>query len=115
VQRLHHRHAAAFGGPHHSGAEQQERVVDMHGLDALAFYQVFHLAGSATVPDGVQRQQRLGRTVGGFLVAALIHQHGMAVAFQQFPLRRKNGILAAGQPVMAVYQQNFHAVASFSA
>lgn len=87
----------------------------MHGLDALAFYQVFHLAGSATVPDGVQRRSALAAPWGGFLVAALIHQHGMAMAFQQFPLRRKNGILAAGQPVMAVYQQNFHAVASFSA
>ena len=112
VQRLHDRHAAALGGADHGGAEQQERVVDMHGLDPLPPDEVADLAGSAAVPDCVQRQQRFGKAVGSLLIAALIHQHGVAAALKQGALRGKDGVLAAGQPVMTVYQQNFQAAAS---
>ena len=87
----------------------------MHGLDALAPDEVGHLAGGAAVPDGAQRQQCLCRTVRGLLVAALIHKHRVAAAFQQGALGGKNRVLAAGQPIMAVYQQNFHVAASFCA
>ena len=114
VQRLHDRHAAALGGADYGGAEQQERVVDMHGLDPLPPDEVADLAGGAAVPDCVQRQQRFGKAVGGLLIAALIHQHGMAAALKQGALRGKDGVLAAGQPVMTVYQQNFQAAASLS-
>ena len=67
---------------------------------------------SQTSRDCVQRQQRFGKAVGGLLIAVLIHQHGMAAALKQGALRGKDGVLAAGQPVMTVYQQNFQAAAS---
>jgi len=108
VQRLHHGHAGAFGGADHRGAEQQQRVVNVHSIDVLCFYNVFYIPGSSVVPHGMQGQQSLGQTVGGFLVAALIHDDLMAAAFQQGALGRKDGILTARQPIMAVHQQNFH-------
>ena len=45
--------------------------------------------------------------MGGLLIAALIDDDGVAVLLQQGALRGKDGVLAAGQPVMTVYQQNF--------
>ena len=73
MQRLHHGHAGAFGGADHRWAEQQQRIVNVHSIDVLCFYNVFYIPGSGVVPHGMQGQQGLGQTVGGFLVAALIH------------------------------------------
>ena len=86
MERQHHRHAALFGGAHDGRAEEQQRVVDVDGVDVLLFYDIPHVAGGPAVPDGAKGQQRLSRG--------------------------KDGVLAAGQPVMTVYQQNFHAAAS---
>ena len=112
MERQHHRHAAFFGGAHDGRAEEQQRIVDVDGVDVLLFYDIPHVAGGPAVPDGAKGQQRLSRTVGGLLIAALIDDDGVAVLLQQGALRGKDGVLAAGQPVMTVYQQNFHAAAS---
>ena len=112
VERQHHRHAALFGGAHDGRAEEQQRIVDVDGVDVLLFYDIPHVAGGPAVPDGAKGQQRLSRAVGGLLIAALIDDDGVAVLLQQGALRGKDGVLAAGQPVMTVYQQNFHAAAS---
>ena len=106
VQRLHHRHAAGPGRPHHGGAEGQQRVVDVHGVHALPPDERGHLPRGAAVPHRAQRQQQPRRAADGFPVAALIGEHGMAVLFQQRAFGGKDGVLAAGQPVMAVDQQD---------
>ena len=85
--------------------------MDVDGVDVLLFYDIPHVAGGPAVPDSAKGQQRLSRAVSGLLIAALIDDDGVAVLLQQGALRGKDGVLA-GQPVMTVYQQNFHAAAS---
>lgn len=83
--------------------------MDVDGVDVLLFHDIPHVAGGPAVPDGAKGQQ-LSRAVGGF-IAALIDDDGVAVLLQQGALQ-KDGVPAAGQPVMTMYQQNFHAAAS---
>ena len=47
VERQHHRHAALFGGAHDGRAEEQQRVVDVDGVDVLLFYDIPHVAGGS--------------------------------------------------------------------
>ena len=90
MERQHHRHAAFFGGAHNGRAEEQQRIVDVDGVDVLLFYDIPHVAGGPAVPDGAKGQQRLSRAVGGLLIAALIDDDGVAVLLQQGALRGKD-------------------------
>ena len=83
MERQHHRHAAFFGGAHDGRAEEQQRVVDVDGVDVLLFYDIPHVAGGPAVPDGAKGQQRLSYAVGSLLIAALIDDDGVAVLLQQ--------------------------------
>ena len=89
MERQHHRHAALFGGAHNGRAEEQQRIVDVDGVDVLLFYDIPHVAGGPAVPDGAKGQQRLSRAVGGLLIAALIDDDGVAVLLQQGALSRE--------------------------
>ena len=57
VQRLHHRHAALFGGADHGGAEQQQGIVDVHGVGLFPPDQFPHRPGGGKIPHGPQGQQ----------------------------------------------------------
>ena len=106
VQRLHHRHPGGLGGAQHGGAEPQQRVVDMDKVDVPLPDEPPHLRGCRRIVQRRQRQQRPGHA--GHIVGAFQHRHGMTVALQHTALVLKHRVLAARQPVMAVYQQNVH-------
>ena len=46
MERQHHRHAAFFGGAHNGRAEEQQRIVDVDGVDVLLFYDIPHVAAA---------------------------------------------------------------------
>ena len=61
-----------------------------------------HGFGAVDGPQG--QQQFLGQAAG--IIIALIGDHTVAVGLQHGALRGKHGVLAAGQAVVAVHQQN---------
>ena len=107
VQRLHRRHALGKAGPEHRRAGHQQGVVHMHQLDLVFADQRPHLPVCLTAEHRPQRQQQfLPKAAVRLGVGTLVHEHLVAAGLQQRPLGGKDGVLAAGQPVMGVHQQN---------
>ena len=116
VQRLHRRDPGAARGPKHRRADRKQCVVYMYDVDTLAAQQRAQIAAGLQAEHRAKRQQQLGGQARRFVVA-LVHDHAVAVRFEQAALGGKNSVLAAGQAVMAVDKKDgtasvFHAFSS---
>ena len=79
----------------------------MHQLDAVAADQRPHLPfGLEAVHRPEGQQQFLQKAAVRLGVGALVDKHLQAAGFQQCPLGGKDCILAPGQAVMGMHQQN---------
>ena len=116
MQRLHRRDPGAARGPKHRRADRKQCVVYMYDVDTLAAQQRAQIAAGLQAEHCAKRQQQLGGQARRFVVA-LVHDHAVAVRFEQAALGGKNSVLAAGQAVMAVDKKDgtasvFHAFSS---
>ena len=77
----------------------------MHQIHLFFADQGAHFPHGFGAVDGPQGQQQfLGQAAS--IIIALIGDHAVAVGLQHGALRGKHGVLAAGQAVVAVHQQN---------
>ena len=105
VQRLHRRNMLFEACLEHRRADGQQGVMHMHQIHLFFADQGAHFPHGFGAVDGPQGQQQfLGQAAG--IIIALIGDHAVAVGLQHGALRGKHGVLAAGQAVVAVHQQN---------